>query len=88
MLEFCRFRKVIPGDDKERGKVDPSILIGLNLKALPVPIYGIVKALLVCVLRLHELILKREKESMGAVKGKKSVCEGRDAIQKGKKLGN
>ena len=61
MLEFCRFREVIAIYNKQSGEVDASVLIGLHLKALAVPVDGVAKALLIFVLGLHKLILQGEE---------------------------
>lgn len=62
VLQFCGFGEVIPGNDEEGGEVDPGILVGLHLKPFTVPIDGAVQTLLICVLRLHELVLRRERK--------------------------
>lgn len=62
VLQFRRFGEVIPGYDEEGGKIDPSVLVRLHLKALTIPVDGVVQAVLVGVLRLYELVLQRERE--------------------------
>lgn len=57
VLQFLRFRKLISRNNEQRGQIYASILIGLHLKALLVPMDGIDKTLLVSVLRFNKNVL-------------------------------
>ena len=55
--QFSTGTKCCSRDHQQCGQVDTSILVGLHLEPLAVPVYGLVPALIVTVTRLNKLVL-------------------------------